>query len=93
MSVQGSLPKLGSETISVHGLSRKPGTGLVCAGEVCRLLCWVVSMQAPVSSDVRLAVLILPNCDPRLTDSSCFSGSVKKKKKATRDGKRGKYIG
>lgn len=86
MSVQGSLPRLGSETISFHRLSRKLGTGLVCTGEVYRHLWWVVSMQAPLGSDVRLDVMILSNCtdsprDPRLTDSSCFSGSVFKKKK------------
>lgn len=80
MSVQGSLLKLGSEMISFHGLSREPGTGLVCTGEVYRHLWWVVSMQAPVGSDARHAVVILSNCtdspcDPRLTDSSCFSGS------------------
>lgn len=98
MSVQGSLPRLGSETISFHGLSRKLGTGLVCTGEVYRHLWWVVSMQAPVGSDVRLDVMILSNCtdspcDPRLTDSSCFSGSVFKKKKSHGGWKRGKSIG
>lgn len=99
MSVQGSLPKLGSETSSFHGLSREPETGLVCTGEVYRPLWWVVCMRAPVSSDVRHAVMILSNCtdsprDPRLTDSSCFSGSVFKKKKKSHGGwKRGKSIG